>query len=83
MTNPDSMTQQRIAEARPTEHGAVAELIDERALASRLGISRSTLQSWRYTGRGPRYLKVGRLIRYRGGDVDAFLTASARGVGVP
>ena len=56
-----------------------SDLVDEIALAVRLGVSRSTLQSWRYTGRGPRYLKIGRLIRYRNVDVEAFLRASARG----
>lgn len=57
----------------------VSELMDERALAIKLGVSRSTLQSWRYAARGPRYLKIGRLVRYRCGDVEAFLIASARG----
>lgn len=31
----------------------ISDLIDDPALATRLGISRSTLQSWRYAGRGP------------------------------
>jgi excisionase family DNA binding protein len=56
-----------------------SDLIDEVSLAARLGVSRSTLQSWRYTGRGPRYLKVGRLVRYRNADVEAYLRASACG----
>lgn len=55
------------------------DLIDEAALCERLQVSRSTVQSWRYTGRGPRYLKIGRLIRYRNVDVNAFLNASMRG----
>lgn len=52
------------------------DLVDEVALAARLGVSRATLQSWRYNGRGPRYIKVGRLIRYRNADVEAFLRAN-------
>ena len=56
-----------------------SDLVDEVSLAARLGVSRSTLQSWRYTGRGPRYLKVGRLVRYRNADVEAYLRASACG----
>ena len=55
------------------------DLIDEVALAMRLGVSRSTLQSWRYAGRGPRFIKLGRLIRYRTIDVDAYLQAHTRG----
>ncbi len=58
---------------------ASAELIDEPTLATRLGVSRSTLQSWRYTGRGPRFIKLGRMIRYRTTDVDAYLRANTRG----
>jgi predicted DNA-binding transcriptional regulator AlpA len=56
-----------------------SELIDEPTLASRLGVSRSTLQSWRYTGRGPRFIKLGRMVRYRSADIDAYLRANTRG----
>jgi predicted DNA-binding transcriptional regulator AlpA len=55
------------------------ELIDEPTLATRLGVSRSTLQSWRYGGRGPRFIKLGRMIRYRNVDIDAYLRANTRG----
>lgn len=54
------------------------DLIDEAALAARLGVSRATLQSWRYAGRGPSYIKIGRLIRYRNVDVDRFLRENTR-----
>jgi excisionase family DNA binding protein len=54
-------------------------LIDEAALAARLGVSRSTLQSWRYSGRGPRFIKLGRMVRYRVADVDAYLSANTHG----
>jgi predicted DNA-binding transcriptional regulator AlpA len=59
--------------------GSATELIDEAALAVRLGVSRSTLQSWRYAGRGPRFIKLGRMVRYRTADIDAFLHANTRG----
>src|SRR5262245_48536108 len=65
-------------EAEPRSMSA-GDLIDEPALAARLGVSRSTLQSWRYAGRGPRYIKLGRMIRYRNDDVDAYLRANTRG----
>jgi predicted DNA-binding transcriptional regulator AlpA len=55
------------------------ELIDEPTLATRLGVSRSTLQSWRYGGRGPRFIKLGRMIRYRTADIEAYLRANTRG----
>ena len=55
------------------------ELLDEARLATKLGVSRSTLQSWRYRSMGPRFIKVGRLIRYRSADIDAYLRAQTRG----
>lgn len=55
------------------------ELIDEARLAAQLSVSRSTLQSWRYAAKGPRFIKIGRLIRYRAADVDAYLRAQTRG----
>ena len=45
----------------------------------KLDVSRKTLQSWRYAGQGPRFIKIGRLVRYRVGDVDAYLRAQTRG----
>ena len=64
----------------PTNDGPdLGHLIGEVELAERLRVSRSTLQSWRYSGRGPRYVKAGRLVRYRNADVDAFLEANTRG----
>ena len=56
-----------------------SDLLDEFGLARRLKVARSTLQNWRYTGRGPRWIKLGRLIRYRMTDVDAFLLANTKG----
>ena len=56
-----------------------SELVDEARLAAQLAVSRATLQSWRYGGKGPRYLKIGRLIRYRTADIDAYLRAQTRG----
>lgn len=56
------------------------DIVGEVELAARLGVSRSTLQSWRYSGRGPRYIKLGRLVRYRNADVEAFLNASTSSV---
>lgn len=55
------------------------ELIDEAKLAAKLGVTRSTLQSWRYAAKGPRYIKIGKFIRYRVADVEAYLRAQTRG----
>lgn len=36
----------------------------------RLGIPPSTLADWRYQGLGPRYLRIGRHVRYEPAEVD-------------
>jgi len=41
-------------------------------VAERLGVSRFTVRSWRLKGVGPRFLKMGRAVRYRSEDVDAY-----------
>ena len=38
-----------------------------------LGIPIRTIYSWRTRGRGPRALKIGRHLRFRRDDVDAWL----------
>lgn len=38
-------------------------------------IPASTLAWWRATGRGPKYIKVGRRVFYREDDLDAFIAA--------
>jgi predicted DNA-binding transcriptional regulator AlpA len=46
-----------------------AALLNEKEAARLLSMSYRTLQSWRSTGEGPTYLKLGRSIRYRKGDL--------------
>jgi excisionase family DNA binding protein len=41
-------------------------------VAQRLGVSRFTVRSWRLKGVGPRFLKMGRAVRYRSRDVDEY-----------
>ena len=51
--------------------------VDEAAV--RLGLSASTLNKWRTQGRGPRFVKLGRAVCYRAGDLDAWLQDQVRG----
>lgn len=41
-------------------------------VAARLGVSRFTVRAWRHKGQGPRFLKMGRAVRYRQADIEAF-----------
>lgn len=41
--------------------------------AAYLNIKPATLEQWRWNGRGPRFCKISRSVRYRKIDLDAFL----------
>ena len=43
-----------------------------------VGLTPKALQSRRWRGEGPAYIKVGRLVRYRMSDLLAFLEANTR-----
>lgn len=46
--------------------------------AELLTVSPSTLEVWRYRGTGPRFVKIGRSVRYRQSDLAAFIDERAR-----
>ena len=52
----------------PTENRTLTDI----EVAERLGVSRFTVRSWRLKGVGPRFLKMGRAVRYRCRDVDEY-----------
>jgi hypothetical protein len=54
-------------------HTDMAALISGRELSREFGIPERTLDQWRYLGRGPRFIRVGRHIRYRRTDIEAWL----------
>lgn len=49
------------------------QFVDTTRAAEILGVSRPTLERWRARGTGPRYVKHGRWIRYRVGDLRVFV----------
>jgi excisionase family DNA binding protein len=51
--------------------------LTERQVAEQLGLSVATLRAWRHRGKGPRFLRLGRAVRYLPADVDEFVRASA------
>lgn len=56
-----SPARERVALASPAE------------VAAHLGVPVKTLYQWKYRGTGPAALKVGRHLRYRWRDVEAWL----------
>lgn len=53
----------------------MSELLSQQALAEYLGVPLGTLTDWRYRGKGPAYAVVGKHVRYRATDVEAWLDA--------
>ena len=53
-------------------------LLDERQAAGRLCLAVRTLQKWRVTGGGPRFVKLGRSVRYRQSDLDQWVRERQR-----
>ena len=51
--------------------------LTERQVAEQLGLSVATLRAWRHRGKGPRFLRLGRSVRYLPADVEEFVRASA------
>ena len=51
------------------------DMIGPKVLARMIDVPLGTLEFWRQTGQGPRYFKIGRLVKYRVEDVDAWLEA--------
>ena len=55
------------------------KLVDTIQAAEYLGnLKPNTLEIWRNQGRGIPYIKIGRLVRYRLEDLDAYLTKQTR-----
>jgi hypothetical protein len=46
--------------------------LNENQAANFLGVSVRTLQAWRVRGGGPRYMKIGRAVRYQHRELVAF-----------
>ena len=55
----------------------IARALTEREVSDLLGLSVATLRAWRHRGQGPRFLRLGRAVRYLPADVEDFVRASA------
>jgi hypothetical protein len=49
------------------------DLMRPAAASQYVDTSERTLEQWRYLGRGPAYVKVGKAVRYRKADLDAWI----------
>ena len=53
----------------------MSEALDTHEAAKRTGLASATLRKLRLTGEGPPFMKLGRAVRYRREDLDAWLEA--------
>jgi predicted DNA-binding transcriptional regulator AlpA len=53
------------------------EILNEREVWQEYGFTIPYLRRARRERRGPRFLKVGKLVRYRRSDIETYLTAHA------
>jgi predicted DNA-binding transcriptional regulator AlpA len=53
-------------------------LLNQKQAARILGLSVRTLERYRITGTGPRYVRLGRLIRYRPNDLKEWIERNLR-----
>jgi predicted DNA-binding transcriptional regulator AlpA len=56
-------------------------LLTETEAADTLRNSIRTLQAWRLKSFGPKFVRVGRAIRYRRGDINAWIRLNTYGAG--
>ena len=56
-------------------------LLTETEVAKHLRVSLAALRKWRVMKRGPQFLKIGSLVRYRQADVDQWLASLPVGGG--
>lgn len=56
----------------------IGPLLNEKQAAELLSVTVRTMQSWRVTGGGPPYVKLGRAVRYIKSDLEAWILKGKR-----
>ena len=54
------------------------DLLDTRQLAARLDLQPATLEQWRWSSKGPAYVKLGGRVRYRVQDLESWIESRER-----
>jgi len=57
----------------------MSENLKTEAAAAFLQVKPATLEQWRWSGKGPKFIKMNRAVRYRKEDLDAFIVARVFG----
>lgn len=64
------------ADAQSVELSRYRDLLTQKELSERIDTKESTLAQWRYLGRGPKFVRLGRKIFYREQDIADFIEAN-------
>jgi hypothetical protein len=70
------LTSRNQREAKMIENDPLYEPVDAAEYLG--GVPLATLSWWRHKNIGPKYLKIGRLVRYRRSHLDEYLAAAER-----
>jgi predicted DNA-binding transcriptional regulator AlpA len=60
---------------------SIESLLNERDVARITGMSLASVRRWRLLRQGPKYLKIGAAVRYKQGDLSAWLGSCPSGGG--
>ena len=74
----DEWGESRPAVAPRDQGSMMTTLLTEQEAAGLLRMSVKSLQGWRVKGGGPKFLKIGRCVRYAIPDLEAFLQEAVR-----
>ena len=58
--------------------GQTANLVNEHTAAAILGLKVATLRRWRWSGNGPRFIKLGTAVRYDPLELERFIREGQR-----
>lgn len=65
--------QEGVSRALKQQAANTSAYMDEEEAGNYLGISPITLRTWRVSKKGPKYHKLGRLVRYAKSDLDEWM----------
>jgi excisionase family DNA binding protein len=63
----------------PTSEPSMARLLTPEEVSDYLAVPLGTLANWRYQGRGPAYVRLGKHVRYRARDLTDWIESQLAG----
>jgi len=57
-------------------NGSLERLLNSEEASQYLGLKKQTLEVWRILGKGPRFIRAGRVVRYRASDIQDWLDSN-------